>query len=126
MEHAMKNLLICKIIVVAALLISVQAVLSAERGKVDFVLVNDSDWEIHHLYLSPADEEAWGPDQLGDDALKRAESLTLKGVPCDGYDFRIVDKGGRECVIPEVYVCKDKSGLGITKWRITNKELTGC
>jgi len=37
---------------------------TAQRTTV--TITNRSDWEIHHLFLSPADTDEWGPDQLGE------------------------------------------------------------
>jgi hypothetical protein len=84
-------------------------------------IVNDTDWTIHHLYLSPSDHESWGPDQLQENVLAPDESITLKGIPCDLYDIRVVDEDGDWCVVQDVDLCKVKAG-----WVISNDLLSAC
>jgi hypothetical protein len=93
----------------------------AQSKSSDVVIVNNSNREVHHLYVSPSDDDAWGPDQLDPDVLARKDSLTLKNIPCDEYDFKIVDKKGAICVIEAVFVCKIRGQLSITE-----KMLAGC
>ncbi|HRC85221.1 MAG TPA: hypothetical protein PK413_06415 [Thermoanaerobaculia bacterium] len=84
-------------------------------------IVNESDWEIHHFYLSSTDEEQWGPDQLGEAVISSGESFTLTDIPCDTYDVKLIDEDGDECVVSNVDICAGKE-----KWTITNKILLGC
>jgi hypothetical protein len=85
-------------------------------------IINHSKWDIHHMFLSPhKDEDDWGPDQLGEQVIAQGETFTLKGIPCDHYDIRIVDEDGDECVIANVSMCGDASN-----WTITDKELLDC
>lgn len=90
-------------------------------AKATVKIINQSDWEIHQIYLSPSDDREWGPDQLEDEILAKGESLTLTGISCDLWDIRVVDEDGDECVIEEVDLCGDDS-----YWKITNKELLSC
>jgi hypothetical protein len=84
-------------------------------------VLNKSKWAIHHFYLSPEDEEAWGPDQLGDDVLESGSSLTLTDIECDIWDIRVVDEDGDECEIRGVALC-DEDAI----WKITDDELLTC
>jgi hypothetical protein len=85
------------------------------------VIKNKSDWSIQHFFLSPVETEEWGPDQLGDHVINTGDTFTLKGVPCDSYDVRLVDEDGDECVVAEVDVCNGQEG-----WIITNDDLLDC
>jgi hypothetical protein len=84
-------------------------------------VINQSKWEIHHIYLSSANDDDWGPDQLEDAILAKGESLTLHSIPCDDYDIKVTDEDGDECVIEGVSLCKDNS-----YWKITDKDLLKC
>jgi hypothetical protein len=84
-------------------------------------ITNRSDWEIHHLYLSPTSTDDWGPDQLQDAVLGTGESFTLTGVPCDSYDVKLVDEAGDECVVVDVAICGAGEG-----WVIRNADLLAC
>ena len=86
------------------------------------MVVNNSDWDIHELYLSPTHKDSWGPDQLGDKVIRRGGgSFTLHSIPCGHYDVKVVDEDGDACVIEDIVMCKDH-----THWNVTNKELTKC
>ncbi len=96
------------------------AALFASRATVN--VVNDSDWDIYHFLLTPADEDDWGEDQLGDEIIEaNGGRFQLHDVPCDTYDVMLVDEDGDECVVPEVDICKNSQ-----KWVITNEELLDC
>jgi hypothetical protein len=82
---------------------------------------NKSDWEIHHLFLSPSDQDHWGPDQLGDKVIGVGGSFELHKVPCNTWDVKLIDEDGDECVINDVDICASKEG-----WVITNDELLDC
>jgi len=94
---------------------------SAAKKKASVKVINQSKWEIHHLYLSSSSDEKWGPDQLGEDVLKKGDSITLTDIDCDEYDIKVVDEDGDECVIEEVSLCNDSS-----YWKITDKALLDC
>jgi len=93
----------------------------AEVQRAEFMINNKSDWDIHHLFLSPSDKDTWGPDQLGRRIIHSGESFTLKNIPCGEYDIKVVDDDGDECVVEEIVMCKDH-----THWDVTNKELLKC
>lgn len=84
------------------------------------VFVNQSAWEIHEIYFSPASQSNWGDDQLGSDVLEKGDSLTLSGVEAVRWDVRLVDEDGDECVLEDVKI------NGSDKWTITDKDLLGC
>jgi hypothetical protein len=91
----------------------------AERATVK--VINQSKWEIHHLFLSPSESENWGPDQLEDEILAKGSSITITNIPCDTYDVKVVDEDGDECVIEQADLCNDNS-----YWKITDKALLAC
>jgi hypothetical protein len=92
---------------------------AARRATVK--VINQSKWEIHHLFLSSSDEREWGPDQLGEHVLAKGDEFTITDIPCDLYDIQVVDEDGDECVIEEVDLCGDDS-----YWKITDKALLEC
>ena len=95
--------------------------LYAAKKKATVKIINQSKWEIHHIYLSSHDDDNWGEDQLEDDILAKGQSLTLTNIDCDDYDIKVVDEDGDECVIEEASLCGDDS-----YWKITDKELLRC
>lgn len=94
---------------------------AAKPKSADVKVINRTEWEIHGLYLSSTDEKNWGPNQLGDDVIKKGESFTILGVPCDKYDVKIVDEDKDECVVAKVDICGDNQ-----EWAITSADLLKC
>lgn len=82
---------------------------------------NQSNWDIHYIYLSPSSQRTWGPDQLRPDQILAAgTSLILTGIDCGTYDVKMVDEDGDECVVQEIELC------GKEAWRIDDRELLSC
>lgn len=106
---------------VLALLVLCALSTPAFAAKAKVKIINQSKWEIHHLYMSSTDEESWGPDQLEDEILTKGDSFTVTGIPCDEYDIKVVDEDGDECIIEAVDLCRDES-----YWKITDKDLLEC
>lgn len=105
---------------IAALALPATATAASDNSIIH--IKNNSDWEIHHLFMSPSDHESWGPDQLGSNIIAAGGGkFELHKVPCDTWDVKIVDEDGDECVIDNVDICGSKEG-----WVITNDNLLGC
>ena len=114
----MKNL--TKLSLALALVCALTSPAFAGR-KASVKIINQSSWEIHHIFLSSSEDGEWGEDQLEDDILGKGDSLTLTNISCDLYDIQVVDEDGDECVIEEVDLCGDAS-----YWKITDKDLLAC
>lgn len=105
--------------VILLILIGLLASNTAMGSKV--VIENESDWDIHFLYLSPTSSDDWGPDQLGDEVLSSGSRFKIKGIDCDTYDVRIIDEDDDECVLTEIPLCIFKE-----TWEIDNDLLLSC
>lgn len=110
-----------KLYAVALVLAALTLPLSAAKKKASIKVINQSKWEIHHLFLSPSTSKHWGPDQLGEEVLAKGESFTLTNIDCDTYDIRVVDEDGDECILENQDLCGNAS-----YWKITDKELLAC
>ena len=106
-------------VALALVLAALPALALASNATVE--IFNKSDWDIHHFFLSPTDEDEWGPDQLGDAVLESGASFELQDIPCDSYDVKVVDEDGDECVVPGVDICSGDQG-----WVIDNEDLLSC
>jgi len=96
------------------------AVATSAAFAANFVINNESRWDIHRLYVSSSDSSEWGEDQLGDDILRSGQTLTLRGVGCDEYDVKMVDEDGDVCELRKVNMC------GGEEWTITDATLLNC
>ena len=93
----------------------------AQRRTATVTIRNNSAWELDHFYMSPHDQDAWGPDQLGDEIISNGESFTLTNIPCDAYDLKLVDEDGDQCVVMDIDVCNED-----LEWVIDQSVLANC
>lgn len=106
---------------VAVLALAVLAPVAQAAKKADVTIVNKSDWTIEELYLSPNDEDSWGPDQLKQHVIEPGESFKLTQIPCGTWDVKLVDEDGDECVVAGVDICANSE-----TWTISSKDLLRC
>ena len=70
-----------------------------EEFSPDFVLVNQTGYEIHEVYISESDNDEWEEDILGDDILGTDESMNVN-FETDSrkryWDIKTVDEEGDE------------------------------
>ena len=111
--------LVLGVLFVSMLLVGGSQALAAETATV--TVTNSSDWAIMHFFLSPADSNHWGPDQLGQGVIKTGGSFKLNNIPCDSYDVKLVDEDGDQCVVGGVDLCAASD-----HWVITSDELVEC
>lgn len=71
----------------------------ALAGDQDFVLNNETGFEIHELYVSPTSTNEWEEDVLGADTLADGESTTITFDDAEeegNWDIMIRDAEGNE------------------------------
>lgn len=108
-------------LIALTLALSVALPAAAAPRKASIKVINQSKWDIHHLFLAARTSHEWGVDQLGEEVIRTGESFTLTDIECDLYDIRIVDEDGDECVLEKQDLCGEPS-----TWKITNKGLRAC
>lgn len=70
---------------------------TSNAGDQDFTLINKTGVEINALYVSPADENEWGEDILGQDTLAAGATAEIEFDPSEEaemWDLRVQDKEG--------------------------------
>ena len=65
-------------------------------------------------------DELDGIAERNRNVIGKDESFTLKSIPCDSYDVKLVDEDGDECVVDDVDICG-----GAESWTITNTKNDG-
>jgi len=104
-----------------AALLAAPGALAAEQMR----FWNATSVEIDELYLAPAGTDEWGPNQTLNDKDKSVdadERLKLAGVEPGRYDVKVVDKGGRTCIVRNVEL---KPG-GKYAFSLEDSELKDC
>jgi hypothetical protein len=80
-------------------------------------------YTVTSFHMSPAGQDAWGPDQCKNDrdgTVDHDERLRITGVTPGRYDAKLADKTGRLCIVRNIEV---KDGGVFT---VEEKQLTDC
>jgi len=84
-------------------------------------IVNNSSRAIRHVYLSPTNQDNWGPDQLSGSIPPGGGSFTLDNVSCGGADVKVIAEDQNGCFLYQVIVCNQN-----VTWTITNEAVPDC
>ena len=79
-----------------------------ERKGKTIKIVNKSDFDIHHIYITGNNNASWGSDILGngdDDLLSKGETQEIELPDCGKWDVKIVAADGNECIVYDVDLC---------------------
>lgn len=106
---------------IAPLIAAVLSLSTANAGGNSVELVNQSQFVIAGLFMSPVSQSTWGPDQLGQHVIMPGTSFTLTGIECGAYDVRLVGPNGESCTMPGVPMC-----MGAEQWLIDDAGLASC
>jgi hypothetical protein len=85
-------------------------------------VVNNSSREIRHLYLSPTNQDNWGPDQLSGSMIgSGGGSYTLSNVSCGQTNIKVITEDQNGCFLYQIVSCGQSS-----TWTITNDATPDC
>lgn len=110
-----------KMVSLASAVMSLAVATSA--WAVQLQVVNHSKTSIHHLYVSAANQKAWGPDQLGNgesDTIEPGHQFNLHHIDRGTYDVKLVAEDGTECEVDDVEFDESK------QWVISERTLDKC
>jgi hypothetical protein len=89
--------------------------------SVNITIVNNSNLEFRHVYLSPVDRDTWGPDQLNGSVISPGSSYTLSNVSCEGSSIKVIAEDQNGCFLYQVVSCAEN-----TTWTVTNAASPDC
>ena len=76
---------------------------NAHAPTTAITIVNNSGREIRHVYLSPPDQNNWGPDQLVNSVISaNGGSFTINNVSCSGSTIKVIAEDQEGCFIYQV------------------------
>src|SRR5437763_14818161 len=87
--------------------LSADAGLAADRKGKGIRFWNLTSSTITNLQLSPAGQNAWGPNQCANDpdgAVDHDERLRVRGVEPGRYDVKLAENAGRSCIVRNVEI----------------------
>ena len=92
----------------------------ATAPSLTLTIVNNSEWEIRYLYLSPADNDNWGPDQLNDSSISPRESRTLN-ISWDQSTVKLIGEDKDGC-----FLYKTVATSSSQVWTIASDATRNC
>jgi hypothetical protein len=84
-------------------------------------ITNNSGLEIRHVYLSPIDNDNWGPDQLNGDVIANGTSFTLDNLACTAASIKVIAEDQNGCFFYQTVTCGEAS-----TWTITTSSPRDC
>ena len=87
--------------------------LSAHAPAISLTIVNNSSRDVSHVYLSPPDQDNWGPDQLNDSAISPGASVSLNNISCSGSSVKVIAEDQDGCFIYQVISCAENATVTI-------------
>ena len=115
--------LICAIVTVSALTSVTSTSVANTQPLMVITVTNNSAREMHHLYLSPVDHDAWGPDLLAEGiTLKPGETFTISEASCSGNEIKVIAEDKQGCFVYGLVGCSQAS----TGWAITDATPPDC
>ena len=84
-------------------------------------IVNNSNREVRHVFLSAPDSNNWGPDQLGSSAISANGGSATINASCSGPSIKVIAEDQDGCFIYQVVSCSENA-----TWTITNDATRDC
>jgi len=86
-------------------------------------VTNNSTRDITHLYLSPPDQNAWGPDLLAEGTvLGRGQTLNIPETACEANEIKVIAEDRQGCFVYGLVGCSQASA----SWTITDATPPDC
>lgn len=105
---------------VFCVLASTSLLSGAQPPTTALTIVNNSGWELRHVYLSAPNTDDWGPDQLNGAVIAPGQTFTLN-IACDGGQVKVITEDKDGCFLSNVVSCSASA-----EWTITNNATPNC
>jgi hypothetical protein len=115
--------LIGALVVVPSLAGAASTTVSKPQPLMTIAVANNSTRDILHLYLSPVDRDAWGPDLFSEGTILRSgETFTISDAACSGNEIKVIAEDRQGCFVYGVIGCAQASA----GWTITDAATPDC
>ena len=94
---------------------------NAHAAGTSITITNNSSRDIRHVYLSAANQDNWGSDQLNGSIPPGGGSITLGDVSCSGAGVKVIAEDQNGCFLYQVVSCNNDA-----TWTITNDAVPDC
>lgn len=107
--------------VVIGIMVCAPLLSRAYAPATSITIVNNSSREIRHVYLSPADQNNWGDDQLGSSVIAAGGGSVTLNVACDAASIKVITEDHQGCFLYKIVACSQA-----TTWTITDDATPDC
>jgi hypothetical protein len=115
--------LMCAFVSIPALSSAASMGVSSAQPMMTIAVTNNSTRDIYHLYLSPVDRDAWGPDLVPEGTIiKPGQTFNITEATCAGNEIKVVAEDKPGCFVYGVVGCAETS----TGWTITDAMPPDC
>ena len=106
--------------VIAGIMVCAPLLSAAHVSSTAITIVNNSNHEIRHVYLSPPDTNNWGPDQLANSVIPpNGGSITISGDNCGS--IKVIAEDNEGCFMYQVVQCSES-----VTWTIAANTTRDC
>jgi len=115
---------VLRLTIILAVVISLLSALplrSSAHSQTTVTITNNSSWEIRHIYLSPVDNNNWGPDQLNNGLIAAGGSFSLT-VTSDQAQVKVITEDQDGCFLYQTIDCTGSAAA----WTITSDLTPDC
>lgn len=120
---ALLGVFTCMLVGISALSSAAGRGISSAPPTMTIAVTNSSSRDILHLYLSPVDHDAWGPDLVSEGTLvKPGQTFNINDVSCGANEIKVVAEDRQGCFVYGIVGCAQASAA----WAITDATPPDC
>ena len=119
--HFAKSKRLAIVMLVGGVFACLPLLLNVHAAGTSITIANNSSREVRHVYLSAANGDNWGPDQLNGAIAAGGGSSTLANVSCSGAGVKVIAEDQNGCFLYQVVACNNS-----VTWTITNDAVPDC
>lgn len=108
-------------VIVVGMLACLPLLSSANSPSTRITITNNSSLEIRNVYLSSANQDNWGADQLNGSIPPGGGTFTLDNMACSGSGVKVITEDQNGCFLYHVVACNENAS-----WNITNDAVPDC
>jgi hypothetical protein len=120
-KHDSRSLIIVSLVVLALAAVPLLSSARSRTVSTSITIVNNSNWEIRHVYLQASEADTWSADQLNSVVIAPGSSYTLSNAACDGVSTKVITEDKDGCFLNTTVSCSSN-----TTWTISNDATPDC
>lgn len=113
----------CVLVSIPALSSAASSSVSSAPPMMTIAVTNNSSRDILHIYLSPTDHDAWGPDLVSEGTVvSPGHTFNINDAACGANEIKVIAEDRQGCFVYGVVGCAQAS----TGWAITDATPPDC